>query len=88
MDYYDDSLLDAILRPGRDPSKWQPLVVERALLKWLVAVPTPEQEAAARRISQSQINRLEELWKERPNATLDDLDTSAPEAHLQQVPLR
>jgi regulator of nonsense transcripts 1 len=63
-------------------------VCERALLKWLVSVPSSEQEAAARRISQSQINRLEELWKERPNANVDELDTSAPETHLQQVPLR
>jgi len=54
-----------------DPEQWQPLVEERGLLKWLVAEPAPD--AARRRISDAEARRLEELWAENPQATLEDL---------------
>ena len=55
-------------------------------------VPSDEEQARARQISAQQMNKLEELWKESPDATVDDLlrgavntDEVAPVALRYQV---
>ena len=70
-----------------DLDQWQPLVEERALLKWLVAEPAPD--AARRRISDAEARRLEELWAENPQATLEDLQAlGAQEEETPPLPMR
>lgn len=56
-----------------DLSKWEPLIQNRQFLSWLVRVPTEREESRARSVTSSQIARLEEMWKEKPDATVDDL---------------
>ena len=51
--------------------EWLPLIDDRAFLPWLVAVPPAD--AAVRPVSATQINKLEELWKQNNSATLEDL---------------
>ncbi|CAD6893647.1 unnamed protein product [Tilletia caries] len=57
-----------------DTSQWAPLIDDRCFLTWLVKMPSEQEQLRARQISFHQINRLEELWKENENATLEDLD--------------
>jgi len=57
-----------------NPSEWKPLINERILLDWLLKVPSDAASERACQITVSQINRLEERWKEDPTATLEDLD--------------
>lgn len=57
-----------------DSSQWQPLVQDYQLLAWLVKVPSENEQNRARRITSNQIAKLEELWKEQPNAKLEDID--------------
>ncbi len=57
----------------RNPTNWQPLIQDRMFLSWLVKVPSDKEQTRARQISATQINKLEELWKDDPNATLEDL---------------
>lgn len=59
-----------------DTSQWAPLIEDRSFLTWLVKAPTEAEvmRAPKQHISFHQINRLEELWKENANATLEDLD--------------
>ena len=56
-----------------DASEWAPIIHDRAFLSWIVKVPGEEEQARARQISAQQMNKLEELWKENPDATVDDL---------------
>ena len=56
------SFLPSFLLP-RNPSQWQPLIQDHCFLSWLVKVPSEKEQARARQISASQINKLEELWK-------------------------
>ena len=56
-----------------DTSEWAPIIHDRAFLSWIVEVPEAEEQARARQISAQQMNKLEELWKENPDATVDDL---------------
>ena len=57
-----------------DLSQWSPLIVDRSFLSWLVKTPTEKEQLRARQITTAQINKLEELWRENPNASLDDLE--------------
>lgn len=71
-----------------DPSQWQPLIADRQFLPWLVKIPLEEEQLRARQISAQQINKLEELWKENPDAKLDDLEKPGVDEDPQQVLLR
>ena len=52
-------------------------------------MPHDEEQARARQISAQQMNKLEELWKESPEATVDDLLRGAVNTdEVAQVALR
>lgn len=72
----------------RDPEQWKPLISDRALLPWLVRVPSEAEQLRARQITAQQINKLEELWKENASATFDDLERPGVDEEPQQVCLR
>ena len=57
-------------------SQWHPLIQDRKFLPWLVKVPSDKQVLhCARDVSQTQINKLEEMWKnDDPDARFADLD--------------
>lgn len=57
-----------------DLSQWMPLIEDRAFLPWLVKVPSEKDQLRSRQITTAQINKLEELWRENPFATIADLD--------------
>lgn len=57
-----------------DVSAWQPLIVDRQFLSWVVAVPSKRDVSRARQITRAQAYKLEEMWKENPNATLEDTE--------------
>jgi regulator of nonsense transcripts 1 len=71
-----------------DLSQWQPLIEDRSFLTWLTKVPSEQEVLRARRITSSQITKLEELWKENPNATLEDLEKPGVDDDAQPVLLR
>jgi len=54
-------------------SLWAPLIDDRSFLSWLVKPPSETEQLRSRQISFAQINRLEDLWHENANATLEDL---------------
>jgi hypothetical protein len=43
-------------------------------ISWAWQIPSEQEQLRARQITSAQINKLEELWKENPEATLEDLD--------------
>jgi regulator of nonsense transcripts 1 len=53
---------------------WAPLIDDRSFLSWLVKPPSETEQLRSRQISFNQINRLEDLWRENANATLEDLE--------------
>ena len=57
-----------------DTTQWSPLIEDRCFLTWLVKVPSEHEQLRARPVTLQQINRLEELWKDNANASLEDLD--------------
>lgn len=71
-----------------DVSAWQPLIVERQFLPWVVAVPSAKDVSRARQITQAQALKLEELWKSDPKATLEDADKPADDDDLPRTELR
>ncbi|EEB08720.1 hypothetical protein SJAG_03886 [Schizosaccharomyces japonicus yFS275] len=71
-----------------DVSQWQPLITDRQFLPWLVLPATKEEEMAARPITSQQISRLEELWHENANASLEDLEKPTVSENLPSVDLR
>ncbi|XP_050403734.1 regulator of nonsense transcripts 1 [Patella vulgata] len=71
-----------------DPTQWLPLIQDRQFLSWLVKVPTDQDQLRARQITAQQINKLEELWKENPEAKLEDLEKPGIDEEPQQVLLR
>eukprot|EP00164_Ancoracysta_twista_P012521 GFYU01019681.1.p1 GENE.GFYU01019681.1~~GFYU01019681.1.p1 ORF type:complete len:1021 (+),score=253.32 GFYU01019681.1:29-3091(+) len=56
-----------------DLSQWLPIIDDRCFLPWLVKEPTEHEQLRSRQITATQINKLEELWKQTPEASLDDL---------------
>ena len=73
------------LPPHWDPNNWSPLITD---LSWLVKIPSDKDQARARHISATQINKLEELWKENPAATLEDLQKPGVDEEPRQVQLK
>ncbi|KAK7944619.1 hypothetical protein WMY93_000347 [Mugilogobius chulae] len=71
-----------------DSSQWQPLIQDRCFLSWLVKIPSEHEQLRARQITAQQINKLEELWKENPSATLEDLEKPGVDEEPQHVLLR
>lgn len=57
-----------------DTTQWLPLIQDRQFLPWLVKIPSDEEQKRARHITAQQINKLEELWKSNPDATVEDLE--------------
>ncbi|RKO89038.1 RNA helicase-domain-containing protein [Blyttiomyces helicus] len=57
-----------------DLAQWLPLIDDRSFLTWLVKIPAEQEVLRARRITAPQINKLEEMWKENAQATLEDLE--------------
>ena len=60
-----------------DITRWQPLIEDRSFLTWLVATPTDAEQLRARHLTPPMIAKLEELWKENANATVQDLEKAA-----------
>lgn len=71
-----------------DATQWQPLIQDRCFLSWLVKIPSDEEQMRARQITAQQINKLEELWKENPDASLEDLEKPGVDEEPQAVLLR
>jgi len=71
-----------------DLSQWLPLIEDRSFLPWLVKVPSDEEQARARQITAQQINKLEELWKTNPSASLEDLEKPGVDNEPQPVLLK
>lgn len=71
-----------------DPSQWQPLINDRSFLSWLVKVPSEQDQLRSRQITAQQINKLEELWKDNPDAKLEDLERTGLDEEPTQVQLR
>ncbi|CAG9462982.1 unnamed protein product [Pedinophyceae sp. YPF-701] len=81
----------APLDVAADFDSWEPVIVERQFVPALVAHPSDEQVMGARRLTPSQLRRLEAAWKVDPNATAEDLPKdgeTASTAPLEPVPLR
>eukprot|EP00127_Corallochytrium_limacisporum_P000235 Clim_evm3s8 gene=Clim_evmTU3s8 len=57
-----------------DSSLWQPLISDRCFLNWLVRPPSDQEEMRARPITAAQISRLEDMWKEQPEASVADVE--------------
>ena len=60
-----------------DTSRWQPLIEDRSFLPWLVGSPTDHEQMRARHLPPQVIAKLEELWKDNQNATIQDLSNPA-----------
>ncbi|ORX53246.1 P-loop containing nucleoside triphosphate hydrolase protein [Hesseltinella vesiculosa] len=71
-----------------DTSQWMPLIDDRCFLTWLVKIPSDQEQLRARQITSQQINRLEDLWKEDKEATLEDLDKPGVDDEPHPVLLR
>lgn len=71
-----------------DLKQWQPLIDDRSFLPWLVKVPSEQEQTRARQISAQQINKLEELWKSNPDASLTDLNVPGVDNEPNPVLLR
>lgn len=56
-----------------DLDQWQPLIDDRSFLPWLVKFPADKDIQRSRQVTTDQVNKLEELWKQDPNAGLEDL---------------
>ncbi|XP_073000933.1 regulator of nonsense transcripts 1 homolog [Typha latifolia] len=71
-----------------DLSQWCPLIDDRCFLPWLVKVPSEQEQLRARQISAQQINKVEELWKTNPDASLEDLEKPGVDDEPQPVVLK
>ncbi|EYC41471.1 hypothetical protein Y032_0568g57 [Ancylostoma ceylanicum] len=58
------------------------------LLSWIVNVPSEQAQLRARHITAAQASRLEDLWKEHPKATVEDLDRPGVDTEPESVLLR
>jgi len=84
-DNRDPCLSSGLKDMNWDLSRWQPLIDDRCFLPWLVKVPSEQEQLRARQVTAQQINKLEELWKTSPDATLEDLEKPGVDDEPQHV---
>ena len=88
----DDSQPCAALTSAKDinwdTSQWSAIIDDRSFLSWLVKVPSEAEQLRARQISMAQIAKLEELWRDNPQAKLEDADAQTGEEEMQPILLR
>eukprot|EP01041_Mallomonas_annulata_P006922 gene6922-14061_t len=77
--------MGALKDMGWDLTTWMPLIEDRSFLPWLVKMPSEHEQLRARQITTTQINKLEELWRENPDATLFDLEKPGIDEEVQPV---
>lgn len=70
---------------GWDLTQWMPLIEDKAFLPWLVKVPSEKEQLRARQITTAQINKLEDMWRENPDASLLDLDKPGIDEEVQST---
>jgi len=70
-----------------DVRQWLPLIENRCFLPWLVSNPTDKETKRCRPMSAQTINKLEELWKKNPNATLEDLQKPGVDDEPEPAPV-
>eukprot|EP01083_Nonionella_stella_P092697 259557_1 len=80
--------LSSLKEMNWDLSQWLPLIEDRMFLGWLVRTPSEQELIRARPISAEQINKLEELWKVNPTATMEDLENQEITNEVEQVLIR
>ena len=68
-----------------DLTQWMPLIEDRSFLPWLVRHPTESEQLRTKQITTSQINKLEELWRSNPEASLFDLDRPGVDEEVQPI---
>ncbi|CAG0889384.1 unnamed protein product [Cyprideis torosa] len=71
-----------------EQDQWKPLISDRAFLFWLVKAPSEADQMKARIITPQQVAKLEEMWKENPEATYADLEKPGVDEEPAQVALR
>ena len=71
-----------------DTSQWSAIIDDRQFLSWLVKTPSEQEQLRARQISFHQINKLEEMWKEDPNADLEDIGRAGVDEEPQPILLK
>ncbi|CDZ97219.1 atp dependent helicase [Phaffia rhodozyma] len=71
-----------------DTTQWSAIIDDRAFLSWLVKTPSEQEQLRARQISYHQINKLEEMWKEDPNADLEDIGRAGIDEEPQPILLK
>ncbi|CAE7910145.1 UPF1, partial [Symbiodinium sp. KB8] len=76
------------LKDEWDLSMWAPLIQNKAIVNWLVKVPTKKEQMRKRQVTASQIAKLEELWKKDTSATFEDLNKPGVDEAPQEALLR
>ena len=71
-----------------DCTQWLPLIEDRSFLTWLVKSPTEQEQLRSRQITTAQINKLEDAWRDNPNATLFELERPGVEEEVQPMLLK
>ncbi|KAJ3297740.1 ATP-dependent helicase NAM7 [Borealophlyctis nickersoniae] len=71
-----------------DLSQWLPLIDDRRFLNWLVKEPSEAERLRARQVTRDQVIKLETMWMENANATLEDLDRPGVDDEPNPVLLR
>lgn len=80
--------LSALKDMNLDTTQWQPLIQDRMFLPWLVKVPSEAEALRARHLTAAQVNRLEDLWKGNPAATLEDAEAPGTDEEPAPVALK
>ena len=74
------------------PGGWQDflfiVVIIFHYIIYELQVPSEQEQLRARQISAQQINKVEELWKTNPDATLEDLEKPGVDDEPQPVALK
>ena len=71
-----------------DASRWAPVIENRSFLSWFVRIPSSATQRNAQPISSAQICKLENLWRDNEQATLEDVENPTKEKELPKTLVR
>lgn len=83
------ALMKTIKEGGWDLKAWRSLIEDRTLVDWLVTIPSAEEmEKKGKCTTTYNVNRLEELWKNKKDVYIEELDAEVVNDEPNKVELQ
>ena len=64
---------EELKKQGWEVDRWSALIQDKEFVEWLLKIPSEKEQMRARQVTAAQIRKLEDIWRENPDVTMEDI---------------